>query len=142
MLRTVALISLKNARKLLKPHQGAEIGGGSEHTANFRKYPVYEEEMARLTKFRPVPGSNLTSKNSFPPKTAQPAQDFGVCSYSTFTKIGLQSEPKVAEPKKKKIKTEFISILTGTITNLNKSDDLKNTIIMALNTTLLILSNV
>jgi hypothetical protein len=109
---------------------------GGEHTANYRRCPAYVAEMDRLAKSRKIPGPVQPPKSTTPPVSSQPQP--GVPSYASVTSNGTQSK---ADPQSR-TKNELVKILTDTISSLTESDDLKNTIMLALNAMLLVISNV
>jgi hypothetical protein len=127
----------KECKKLAEtPPKCCNCGG--EHTANYRRCPAYEVEMDRLAKSRRIPVSVQPPTTTTPPASSQPQPEPGVLSYASVASNGTQ--PK-ADPQRK-TKNELVKILTDTITSLAESDDLKNTIMMALNAMLLVISNV
>jgi hypothetical protein len=127
----------KECKKLAEtPPKCCNCGG--EHTANYRRCPAYVAEMDRLAKSRRIPDAVQPPKTTSPPASSQPQSEPEVLSYANVTSKGTQ--PKV-DPQSKS-KNELVKILTDTITSLAESDDLKNTIMKALNAMLLVISNV
>ena len=113
---------------------------GGDHTANYRKCPAFAAEMDRISKSRQVP-----PKTQPPPTTpltvnTQPTPANGPLSYAKVASSGSQSNPST--PADKKPKEELVKILTSTITSISESNDLKSTLISALNAMLIIISNV
>lgn len=106
-----------------------------DHTANFRKSPVYKAENAGLVKSHQQTPTLTQQLKILPPlQTLQTKIELEKLSYATITNNETQLSNFT--------KPALIKILMDKIANVEKSENLKNTLITALNAMLLIITSI